>query len=127
MRTANRSKNRLTSPCVAFVFGAGLLMLAIIISAAPLRAEQLPETVVDVVVEGNETIPASVILQKIITQPGRPVTNRQLREDKRNLMNTRLFYDVRESFRDTPKGAVLIFKVHERPIVQKVRRAMGSS
>ncbi|MFY9253887.1 MAG: BamA/TamA family outer membrane protein [Fuerstiella sp.] len=96
--------------------------------AGPLGAEELPETVVDVLIEGNETIPSSVILQKILTQPGRPISNRQLREDKRNLMNTRWFYSVSERFDTTPKGDVLIFQVHERPIVRRVQfRGVTSS
>lgn len=87
---------------------------------AVLRAEEIPATVVDVIIEGNETIPASVILQKITTQPGRPISNRQVREAKRSLMNTRWFYSVTERFEESPKGSVLIFKVHERPIVRRV-------
>lgn len=120
MRILKRPDSQLTFPCVVLTLCGALLTSELFFPNVVLRAEELPNTVVDVIVEGNETIPASVILQKVITQPGRPVTNRQLREDKRNLMNTRLFYDVRERFEQTPQGTVLIFKVHERPIVQKV-------
>lgn len=77
-------------------------------------------TVVDVRIEGNDTIPESVILQKIQTQPNRAVSERQLREDKRALMQTRWFFSVSERVEDSPQGPVLIFKVHERPIVQSV-------
>lgn len=77
-------------------------------------------TVVDVRIEGNDTIPAEVILQKIQTQPNRAVTERQLREDKRALMQTRWFFSVSERVEETDKGPVLVFKVHERPIVQSV-------
>ena len=86
----------------------------------PVRAEELPDQVVDVVVEGNETIPESVILQKVTTQPGRAITNRQLREAKRSLYNTGWFYSITESFRQTPNGTVLVFRVHEKPIVRRV-------
>lgn len=86
-----------------------------------LRAQEVPESVADVIIEGNETIPASVILQKITTQPGRAITSRQVREAKRSLMNTRWFYSVAERFEDSPKGPVLIFRVHERPIVRRVQ------
>ena len=98
-----------------------VLFVTAISVVVPLGAEVLPETVVDVRIEGNETIPTSAILQKIITQPRRSVSNRQVREDKRNLMLTRWFYSVTERFEQTPEGAVLIFKVHERPIVRRVR------
>ena len=102
-----------------------LVMLTALLTAltgivAPLSAEDLPETVVDVRIEGNETIPTSSILQHIITQPQRSVSNRQIREDKRSLMNTRWFYSVIERFEHGPDGDVLIFRVHERPIVRRV-------
>lgn len=83
-------------------------------------AQQLPESVVDVRVEGNETIDSSVILRKIQTQPGRPLSSRQLREDLRSLRATRWFFGVEERFQETANGTVLIFEVRERPIVRRV-------
>jgi outer membrane protein insertion porin family len=83
-------------------------------------AAQEQPAVVDIRIEGNETIPESVILQKLQTQPGRQINDSQLREDKRSLMSTRWFYSVKERFEDTERGAVLVFEVHERPIVQRV-------
>jgi outer membrane protein insertion porin family len=76
--------------------------------------------VVDVQIEGNETIPESVILQKVQSQPHRAVTEKLLREDKRSLLNTRWFFEVRERIDETPDGLVLVFVVKERPIVQRV-------
>lgn len=77
-------------------------------------------TVADIRIEGNETIPESVILQKIQSQPQRPVSERLIREDKRSLMSTRWFFSVSERIDETPQGLVLVFTVHERPIVQRV-------
>lgn len=83
--------------------------------------DESPEsTIVDVRIEGNDTIPESVILQKIQSQPNRNVSERQIREDKRSLMGTRWFFSVSERIEETPQGRVLVFKVHERPIVQRV-------
>jgi len=98
-----------------------VLFATVFCVVVPLTAEELPDTVVDVRIEGNETIPTSSILQKIITQPNRAVTNRQIREDKRNLMMTRWFYSVSERFEQGPDGAVLVFSVNERPIVRRVQ------
>ncbi|MEZ6132057.1 MAG: BamA/TamA family outer membrane protein [Planctomycetaceae bacterium] len=98
---------------------AGLLA-TVMVMVGPLTAQEVPETVVDIRIEGNETIPSDSILQKLRIQPGRPLTNRQLREDKRNLFNTQWFYSVSERFEETPQGAVLVFEVHERPIVRRV-------
>lgn len=96
------------------------LLTAGIVCCGSLRAENIPERISDVIIEGNETIPASVILQKITAQPGRPISNRQVREAKRSLMSTRWFYSVTERFEDSPAGPILIFRVHERPIVRRV-------
>ncbi|MEZ6124236.1 MAG: outer membrane protein assembly factor [Planctomycetaceae bacterium] len=96
------------------------LLVAVSLLGTGLTAEELPSTVVDVRIEGNETIPSSTILQKVHTQPRRALTNRQVREDVRNLMNTRWFYSVQERFESGPDGDVLVFQVHERPIVRRV-------
>ena len=82
-------------------------------------AQELP-TIVDIRVEGNETIPESVILQRVQSQPDRKVSQTLLREDKRSLMSTRWFFSVRERLEQTEHGTVLVFEVHERPIVQRV-------
>ncbi|MCA9034451.1 MAG: BamA/TamA family outer membrane protein [Planctomycetaceae bacterium] len=78
------------------------------------------QTVIDIRIRGNETIPESVILQKIQIQPRRVFTERMLLEDHRSLMGTRWFFSVSVDFEDTPEGKVLFFTVHERPIVQSV-------
>ncbi|MFO1001027.1 MAG: POTRA domain-containing protein [Planctomycetaceae bacterium] len=77
--------------------------------------------VADIRIEGNETIPESVILQKVQSQPQRPITERLIREDKRSLMSTRWFFSVTERLDETPDGLILVFTVHERPIVQRVQ------
>ena len=79
-----------------------------------------------VVVRGNETIPTSVILTRLLTQPNRGITNRQIREDIRQLMSTRWFSSVTNSFEETANGPVLVFHVRERPIVRRVEfRGVG--
>ena len=74
----------------------------------------------DIRIEGNQTIPESAIMQKIQSQPQREVTERLIREDKRSLMSTRWFFSVTERLDESPDGLVLVFVVHERPIVQRV-------
>ncbi|MCH2201392.1 MAG: BamA/TamA family outer membrane protein [Fuerstiella sp.] len=86
-----------------------------------LSADQVPESVVEVRIEGNETIQADWILQKIKTQPGRQLTGRMILEDERTLRQTRLFSHVQSRYENTKRGAVLIFKVRERAIVRSVR------
>ena len=125
--------------CAARLYAAAMLVAAVFLllpvcchAQAPVQDSALTEQspaadeeagriVYDVRIEGNETIPEAVILQKIQSQPQRPVTERQLREDKRSLLNTRWFFDVQERIDETPNGYVLVFEVKERPIVQRVQ------
>lgn len=114
------SKSSFKTACSLLAFSALTVAFASLPSRT-LLAQEIPDSVASVQIEGNETIPTSVILNRILTQPNRKITNRQLREDKRQLMNTRWFYSVVERFEQSPAGPVLVFKVHERPIVRSVR------
>lgn len=78
------------------------------------------EPLFDIRVEGNESIPSLAILQKTKIQRGRPASRDQVIEDVRHLFATRWFSSVRPVYRKTDQGLVLIFKVQERPIVEKV-------
>jgi outer membrane protein insertion porin family len=80
----------------------------------------LDEPVVDVVIEGNSTIPDPEIAKNIKTRPGRPVTQKQIKEDVDALVRTRWFATVEPTLRRTDEGVVLVFRVLERPIVRRV-------
>lgn len=99
----------------------GLALAVIFAGRATVFAQQEGEiTVADIRIEGNQTIPESVILQKIQAQPLRPISERLIREDIRSLMSTRWFFNVKERLDDTPEGLILVYTVHEKPIVQRV-------
>ncbi|WP_437227224.1 BamA/OMP85 family outer membrane protein [Planctomicrobium sp. SH661] len=74
----------------------------------------------DVIVEGNDTILTDAILQKVECRPGRMATEVAIQRDISQLMNTRWFYSVRPSFRDSEDGPILVFQVVERPILRSV-------
>lgn len=78
------------------------------------------ESVFDLQVEGNVTIPTSAILRHVKTQRNRPVDPLLVKEDVRALYDTRWFFSVEPRFRHTRDGLVLVFKVFERPVVRKV-------
>ncbi|QDV18067.1 Outer membrane protein assembly factor BamA precursor [Gimesia panareensis] len=84
------------------------------------RSINLKEPIFDVRVEGNESIPALSILQKTKIQRGRPATRDMVLEDVRLLFATRWFSSVVPVYRKTEQGLVLVYKVKERPIVEKV-------
>ena len=86
----------------------------------PDSAFHLDKPVVDVIIEGNSTIPDPEIAKHIKTRPGRPVTQKQIKDDVDALVRTRWFATVEPTLRDTEEGVVLVFRVLERPIVRRV-------
>ncbi len=110
-----------SKPAATSVLTVAAALLWVLLFGPSTRADAIPDTVVDIRVEGNETIPASWILQRIQTQPGRKLTERMIREDKRELLKTRLFGQVLSQFKETSRGAVLVYRVTERPIVRSVK------
>ena len=74
--------------------------------------------------EGNESISVSSIRNLLRIQPGRSVTESQVREDVRRLFATRWFFSVEPIFRPdlkNPGGRLLIFRVVERPMITGIR------
>ena len=80
----------------------------------------LDEALSDVIIEGNSTIPDPEIAKHIKTRPGRPVTQKQIKDDVDALVRTRWFATVEPTLRRTDEGVVLVFRVLERPIVRRV-------
>lgn len=74
----------------------------------------------DIIVEGNDLIPAGKILARIKSQAGRPASEVQIKEDLRALYATRWFYSVERRYRMTDRGLVLVFRVLERPVVRSI-------
>ena len=82
--------------------------------------EELNDPITDIVIEGNETIETSAIRKLIHSPIARPPAEQQIREDVRALYSTRWFFSVEPRYRRNEKGLVLVFRVIERPMVQKV-------
>ena len=88
----------------------------------PRSVDELPVTSVQI--EGNEAISVSSIRNLLRIQPGRSVTESQVREDVRRLFATRWFFSVEPIFRPdlkNPGGRLLIFRVVERPMITTIR------
>ncbi len=73
-----------------------------------------------ILVEGNISIPDASILKIIKTRRGRPATSKGVRDDVRALFETRWFTEVTPIYRKTDDGIVLVFRVFERPILEKI-------
>ncbi|MBW3542191.1 MAG: hypothetical protein KY476_18125, partial [Planctomycetes bacterium] len=101
-----------------------VLLAALALLSRGVRAQTpeqpLAEPLVDVRIEGNGTILTEAVARHIKTRPGRPPAEKQIRDDVKQLYATRWFLSVEPRYRRTDEGLVLIFKVIERPIVQRV-------
>lgn len=112
------------------VFLAAILTIATGASATALAQPAAPAStaasnepvpnVLDVRVQGNETVATERILSSIATHPGRPYYEDAIKEDINRLYETRWFYDVKADIDRTPDGVVVTFRVYERPIIQEV-------
>jgi len=83
-------------------------------------APQFDDAIANIIVEGNQTIESGAILAHVKSQPGRPASERQIKEDLRALYATRWFYSVERRYRMTDDGLVLVFRVIERPVVASI-------
>lgn len=86
-----------------------------------LAAASPPDTVVDVKVAGNKTVPLAKILPSIHTRTGRPYDNELVQEDVRRLYSTRQFADVRPTYQRVPGGRIVYFLLVERPVLTAVK------
>ncbi|NQV27053.1 MAG: BamA/TamA family outer membrane protein [Rhodopirellula sp.] len=77
-------------------------------------------TLVDIRVQGNDTIETGAIMAYVKSQVGRPPNERQIKEDLRALYATKWFFSVERRYRMTESGLALIFRVLERPVVRSV-------
>ncbi|ADG68191.1 outer membrane protein assembly complex, YaeT protein [Planctopirus limnophila DSM 3776] len=77
--------------------------------------------VVEVRVEGNDTIQVREIEKHIKVRPNRTVNERLIKQDVDALVRTRWFTTVEPYVRQTDEGLVVIYRVLERPIVRDVQ------
>lgn len=112
---------------LALAVCGGLLVAGL--SAAPLAGQEADEVDVEleqgealaeVIVEGNSSILLEDIQKHIRIRAGRVVRPEQIKKDIEALYATRWFATVEAKIRRTEQGSVLVFRVVERPILQRV-------
>lgn len=81
----------------------------------------LDEQIVEVLIEGHETIQEYAILSQLKVKKGRIVTPQEVQEDVATLRRLQWFSSVRPIYRQTDRGWVLVYEVRERPIIRKVQ------
>ncbi|MDR1478578.1 MAG: BamA/TamA family outer membrane protein [Planctomycetaceae bacterium] len=77
--------------------------------------------IVDIRITGNVQNSATDILKIVQTKVNRPYNANILEEDKRALMNTGLFIDVKLKVEKIPAGYIVTFIFFERPIIHYIR------
>lgn len=79
------------------------------------------KTVVDVRIVGNETVNRDQIVAALRTRRGRIFNPEWVQQDKRRLMDTRVYREVKVYLQDVPQGVVVTYEVFERPSIKYVR------
>jgi outer membrane protein insertion porin family len=88
---------------------------------SPLGGQLPPEPqVLDVRIDGNRTVALDKIRARIRTRPGRPYDPQQIQKDVRALNSARWFVNIRPMVQEVPGGVLVIFRVVERPLLQKI-------
>lgn len=110
---------------------AGLaLLLATVVLGGSLAFSQAPpptpdapkqETVVELRIRGHNRVAVEKIVRHIHTRANRPYEPDMVEEDVRRLHRTRMFTDVKASTQQVAGGRIVIFEVHERPVLDSVK------
>ncbi len=103
------------------VAGLGLLCHAKWLTAQTPEPVSPGELVVDVRVQGNQTVTQTRILNEIKTRLGRPFSRETVEQDVRHLARLGWFVDVKPLYQQTPRGRVVIFQVTERPTLRYIK------
>jgi outer membrane protein insertion porin family len=85
--------------------------------------EAQSQTIVEVVVEGNERLPKEAVLQYVTSGAGKEISRGQIRDDLRALYNSGLFNDIRIDVQQVKGGAKIVVKVEEKAYLQEIRFA----
>lgn len=75
----------------------------------------------DVKIQGNQTVEASRIYEKLRTRKDREFDSQVVQSDVRRLLKTGLFRDVKTYTQQTTAGIVVTFQVSERPNIRYVK------
>ncbi len=95
-----------------------LLCFLIFFSWSPLA---LSNRISKIIIKGNQTVEASAIRSKLSSKRKQSYSLWKVQKDVKNLFGTGWFYNIDVSLNRDKKGAVvLVYKVKEKPIVEKI-------
>ncbi|MDY7010999.1 MAG: outer membrane protein assembly factor BamA [Planctomycetota bacterium] len=87
---------------------------------AQAKDSSLPNTIIEVRVEGNRVLSESAVLADVKTRPGQPYSERIVRDDEQRLLRTQRYDNVVATKTQTDKGVIVTFTVAERPLIEAV-------
>ena len=73
-----------------------------------------------IIVQGNKIVEEDAIRSKITSKVNRKYSDKKVREDVQRIFNTGWFYDIEVQKKVKAKKVTLIYKVKEKPIVEKI-------
>jgi outer membrane protein insertion porin family len=105
-----------------------VLVLAPVLPAAPLFAQQAPpsaaaaqqQNVIQIRVIGSRRIPQETVKARMFSRVGEPFDPLTVERDFNSLWNTGYFEDVRIEKEDTPQGIILDVYVREKPTIREI-------
>jgi outer membrane protein insertion porin family len=97
----------------------GPLMVAFVLLGLAL-AQQQPDIIVGIEVQGNRSVPAETIRAHIFSREGDIYDQAAIERDFNSLWNTGYFEDIRFEREATPKGWILHIYVKEKPRVREI-------
>jgi outer membrane protein insertion porin family len=101
--------------CVLAVV-SGVLAMAL----GSVAGAEAPKTVVEIRVQGNDTLSADAVLVNVRTRVGNNFDEKVAKADEQALLRTGRFESVVTTQTQTDKGIIVTFVVRERPVVAKV-------
>lgn len=78
------------------------------------------DSVLRIDIEGNELVSDATIISKIKIRASQPYNENVVNEDVKNLYTTGFFENVEAQKEDVPEGVVILFKVKEKPVLEKI-------
>ncbi len=102
------------------MFKRALLLLICLSMAFPVWAAQEFQ-VADIIVTGNQRVPAADVLNAIKIKPGQTVTAADIDAAMADMYRMERFSDISAEISDEAGARVLTFKVVERPLVRNIR------
>ncbi len=98
-----------------------LLFLALLVLVPLAHAQKIIPSAIRL--EGNDRVDGARVRAVLSISPGRELSLEEIDRDLQAIVKLGYFDDVRVDLRDEGQGQVLVFIVHERPLIREVRFA----